>query len=726
MVDSRTWFSRRRDAAWAVLVAASGTLHAQGETWSELATSPRISPAASLQQTIQAPAELYFDTLRRRLCLFSGLDASHWELDGGAWRRLLPNGLGPVEGRGIVTFVGFDALAQQLVVATEPDTSFRDLPTEGLRRPGGWAFQRRGGWLSGSGSAVDPVNGRLFVFGGFDTAQNLRDLTAHWDGGWSVQATPAGAPSPRAFAAMATDRARGRVVLFGGQDANGALGDTWEWNGAVWTAVSTAGGPLPRRTELCFDPVLGRVVQLGEFEPSATSRQAWSWDGAVWSPIAQLPGQVIVTSCDDGAAMFAMTSDDGNGLDTWRRDAAGWTLVVPAGGMPSRTGEALAADATNGGVVCFGGADAGGDLGDTWVWDDGWQLRATAGPSPRRSAALAPNSPGGSVLLFGGRDAAGLLGDTWSWNGTAWSPRSPIASPAPRAGHAMAADAAGGRAWMFGGELASGLTDELWEYDGVTWRQPVIGGTRPGARLQPLLVYDPLRQVLVMASGGDASGFSSNETWEHAAGAWSLRSQAAFVVQGDFDADRGAVVAYGVASAARGMLRWDGSTWSALPEGDATRALFRPAHFESQRRRLLQFDPQSGLERAFTPTGAAADSALWMCGPVTPQLEAVGRPRPGASLLLDLFGVPGAAAFVGFGERLDPSPLVSGCFLEVTRLALVEFGLVDALGRLRLGYSIPPVPAMRGLETTAQALVVDGGPVGGGSLSNRRTIRIGD
>jgi hypothetical protein len=44
---------------------------------------------------------------------------------------------------------------------------------------------------------------------------------------------------------MAYDEKRGVSVLFGGSNSGIRSGETWEWNGRVWTRVATT-GPTPR------------------------------------------------------------------------------------------------------------------------------------------------------------------------------------------------------------------------------------------------------------------------------------------------------------------------------------------------------------------------------------------------------------------------------------------------------------------------------------------------
>src|SRR5262245_45348724 len=54
-------------------------------------------------------------------------------------------------------------------------------------------------------------------------------------------------PPARQRQAIAYDLARGRTVLFGGLDVTlSPLGDTWEWDGAQWTALSPASSPSAR------------------------------------------------------------------------------------------------------------------------------------------------------------------------------------------------------------------------------------------------------------------------------------------------------------------------------------------------------------------------------------------------------------------------------------------------------------------------------------------------
>jgi Galactose oxidase, central domain len=61
-----------------------------------------------------------------------------------------------------------------------------------------------------------------------------------------VQLSPANSPPARSYLAMTYDAASGKVIMFGGSDANGYLNDTWTFDGVTWTQVM-AESPPPAR-----------------------------------------------------------------------------------------------------------------------------------------------------------------------------------------------------------------------------------------------------------------------------------------------------------------------------------------------------------------------------------------------------------------------------------------------------------------------------------------------
>ncbi|HEY3241820.1 MAG TPA: hypothetical protein VGM03_00590, partial [Phycisphaerae bacterium] len=298
---------------------------------------------------------------------------------------------------------------------------------------------------------------------------------------WTHLAVPG--PSARIYHAMAYDSARGVVVLFGGHDANGLNGQTWEWDGMTWTLVD-AGDPngitAPRPREenaMAYDAARGEAVLFGGyFGSNAWSGETWAWDGAAWS-------------------------------------------LRATNGPSPRGAHALAYDSARGVTVLFGGGSGGcSGCGETWEWDGTtWTERnPTLSPDPRHSHVMAYDSARGVTVLFGGYFFGSILGDTWEWDGSTWILRNTPVSPGPRFRLGTAYDAGRGVAVLFGGDDSSPgapYLAETWEWNGATWTQKIVSG--PGARELHALAYDSARSRVVLFGGHDNSNNYLADTWEY-------------------------------------------------------------------------------------------------------------------------------------------------------------------------------------------------------------------
>lgn len=267
----------------------------------------------------------------------------------------------------------------------------------------------------------DHAGGGLLLFGG-DGAPND---TWRWQAGAWQQLSPAVSPPARYGPKMASDSARQRVVLFGG-NATGLLaplGDTWEWDGAQWNQMSPPGSP-PARGGHCmtFDRFRARTVMFGgnatiilPVFSSVSFRDTWLWDGTQWTQLslAVQPPSLINPEMvfDDSRGCVVMTGGVGA---TWEWDGTNWTQH--AGGLPA-PGGAMVYDQARQRVVWHGGTDPNGNALPIGVFEyDGvsWTSRATTTPPPIRywhvmtfDAAL------DKVVMFGGRDRQWRFGDTW-------------------------------------------------------------------------------------------------------------------------------------------------------------------------------------------------------------------------------------------------------------------------------------------------------------------------
>jgi Galactose oxidase, central domain len=230
------------------------------------------------------------------------------------------------------------------------------------------------------------------VFGGQGVAY-LGDTWMFTGGAWSPfcsasDAGPCGCgPCPRAYHSAAYDAARQQVVLFGGRDPTGTLGDTW------------ALAPEAAWSQRCTSPCeAGAGGCCGA--PSARSEHAMAYDVA---------RQVVV--------LFGGKENDGTLLgDTWEWDGASWQARSSTHAPSARSGHVMAAWPGGSGVLLFGGNDATGPAASqTWVWDGvDWTPIVVAGPSPspRAFSAMTTDQSRSEVVLFGG-GSAGDLGDTW-------------------------------------------------------------------------------------------------------------------------------------------------------------------------------------------------------------------------------------------------------------------------------------------------------------------------
>jgi hypothetical protein len=289
---------------------------------------------------------------------------------------------------------------------------------------------------------------------------------------WSLRSITS-APPARSRHAIAYDGQRGVTVLFGGATTAPipVLGDTWEWNGAVWTERSSFNVPPPRAYHsIAYDSQRHRAVLFG------------GWAG--------------------GSTLLA---------DTWEWDGFNWIPVSSTQSPPERAGAALAYDSARGRTVLFGGQGAA-VLGDTWEWNGtDWLPVNAPAPAARYGHAMVYDAQRGRTLLFGGDSGNGTRNDTWEWNGTSWTERvSPVLPPA-RAFHGMAYDGAHNRTVMFGGHGATWL-DDTWEWNGTQWAlQAAV--SRPLPR-ETAMAFASNRGRIVLFGGDDASGQNLADTWE--------------------------------------------------------------------------------------------------------------------------------------------------------------------------------------------------------------------
>jgi hypothetical protein len=110
-----------------------------------------------------------------------------------------------------------------------------------------------------------------------------------------VHRTDVGSPGARGGAAMAYDTDRHVTVLFGGDVSGSAadtwFNDTWEYDGTQWTQITIDGPVPPRRSNhaMCYNPVLYQVMMTGGENVGGYLGDSW-----VYTPTS--PGHGIWTT----------------------------------------------------------------------------------------------------------------------------------------------------------------------------------------------------------------------------------------------------------------------------------------------------------------------------------------------------------------------------------------------------------------------------------------------
>jgi hypothetical protein len=348
---------------------------------------------------------------------------------------------------------------------------------------------------------VDPVTGRMYVFGG-DTGPVVRCIPAPVFSGetwryepscdrWDLLTTPT-APSPRSRAAWALDARRRRLIVFGGRFRQGTTGaytlyrDVWAFDLATerWEEIAVKGeAPVARsNAAAAYDPESDAFLLFGG--NTSTS-------GLTFTPR------------NDTWALDLGTS-------TWRR-------VTTSGALPTaRLFHAAALVGRSLWVYGGGGANAfmGPFYSDLWRLDlatGAWSRVTLTGESTalggRISAALLPTGEG--ATLIGGHDDGALgnrndvitvsatgevavarAGDEINRPGAGFCDfpadfsTTDMDAPERRSAFVFAVDPMRQRALVFGGKTDCGNAGDVWSLDLNTHAWRSLRGATEGLSCQ--------------------------------------------------------------------------------------------------------------------------------------------------------------------------------------------------------------------------------------------------
>jgi len=409
-----------------------------------------------------------------------------------------------------------------------------------------------------------------------------------------------GQPPARTDAAIAFDAANGTVVLFGGNGKSRSLGDTWIWNGSVWTqAHPSTSPPALSGAQMTFDPVSHDLVLVG---------------GERLQKVPLAGGVVCTSTGSSGSGSAAgSTGSTGSGSTRW---------IPPTNAAPANAPQPAGAHDTP--MIVPNCVFSRGENSATWLWNgNDWSKGSGSTPSVGFGGwTLATDPISGKALLFAPQPfiaqpyapattpaiACPVLttptngtiarpacprfpipNTTWMWTGHSWKGLKTASNTSIEVfGRSVIDDAVSGRLASFTSSfpLLPGLpakcpacgagvpipvdqarcctgTVSLW--DGSAWRQTKSwknGPMLPGGTF----VGDP-------ATHSDVYLASSGQTWVWD-GAWTRKHPGSTPATLDgsaaaFDAATGQVVrfgGFGTTKPASGLYdqtwTWDGSNWN--------------------------------------------------------------------------------------------------------------------------------------------------------------------
>ncbi|MCI4335773.1 MAG: kelch motif-containing protein [Thermoplasmata archaeon] len=307
-----------------------------------LATSPACRSSMGMTDDLADGYVLLFDGLSGCAPMVSGAHNDTWEFANGTWSNVTAG------------------------LTTSPSPRFMEALT------------------------YDAADRYVLMFGGEAINGSGLNDTWSWSNGSWTQQSPTTSPAARFQAGMAYDALDGYVVLFGGAPYSGAttyFGDTWSYKAGAWTTISPTGGTAPsarRDMGMAYDTAIGSIVLFGGVDASF------------------------------------------NGLsDTWTYVNGTWATLSPTVSPAARWDPGLTYDPGLNGLLMFGGCTSQGCysvLNDTWAFTNGSWTDLSSGlataPSARGAEGMTFDGSDGYVLLFAGAQFGGRLSDTWIFNGT--------------------------------------------------------------------------------------------------------------------------------------------------------------------------------------------------------------------------------------------------------------------------------------------------------------------
>lgn len=296
-----------------------------------------------------------------------------------------------------------------------------------------------------------------------------------------------------------------------------------------WTQSTAVGAPTARSySASAYDVFTQSVVVFGGWDGSNYLNDTWTLSRNHWvqqhpatSPSAGQLGSMAYYPTNAGPTMLLFGGGFSGNHETWTWDGSNWTQRFPVTSPPDRWAASLSYIPATNSMLLFGGANSSNAvLSDTWMWDGtNWtQQFPSVVPPARAYSAMDYDAATGDVVMFGGSQLTTpptFLNDTWLWNGSLWIPRTPTTSPSVRAAEALVYDPVRQKIIIFGGAVLVGTqkvaTNETWEWNGNTWIQ-MTAATPPAPRFEAAYAYNVAINRFVVFGGYDYTN-QFGDTW---------------------------------------------------------------------------------------------------------------------------------------------------------------------------------------------------------------------
>jgi hypothetical protein len=410
-----------------------------------------------------------------------------------------------------------------------------------------------GFWIHAA--AFDPIGQKVFVLGGQDTAPGgveIYALSIGSPGSPWVEVSAGGEPPPQDLFHYATcwDSSRNHLLVSGGRTFAGYVTDTWVLtlgSEPSWSRIPVTGSaPPPRRLHTAiYDSVNDQLVVFGG-QVLPTDRFADTWalnlNGTnEWREIVatgQPPlGRIFHASAfaphSSAMVIFGGSSFFSEPLgDLWSLVLDGnprWQQVnqgLPAPGL--RSGSSLVFDDSAQRLLMFGGVlrdSINTFCQDLWSLNPEepapWTLLVSPpAPSPnaRLGASMVHDPLRDRMILLGGSPALRSGGDVWtlSLSGTmAWDSLHVEGDPPASYESKAVFDLPHDRLLVFCTDNGQRSTFGIWELtlgSIPTWSQLNVPGPSPPDRLLATIVFDSVRERVVLY-GGIGAGTVLTDTW---------------------------------------------------------------------------------------------------------------------------------------------------------------------------------------------------------------------